>query len=136
MACVSPHKRAGSQTPKRQDCRSVIIRPLAVPEKEKSRDEMGVPCRMRRSDSGLPVECAIDCTWQRNNIGSACVKTITDKELAERLRQALQILDHGMPASKRGLNIYEMVIRVLDTGVRVLDDQEFRTTANDNPDSR
>lgn len=64
------------------------------------------------------------------------MKTITDKELADRLRQALSILDHGMPASRRGLNIYEMVIRVLDTGVRVLDEQEFRPTANDNPENR
>jgi hypothetical protein len=61
------------------------------------------------------------------------VKTITDKELAERLRQALTILDNSMPSSKRALNIYEMVIRVLDTGARVLEDEQFRTTANDNP---
>jgi hypothetical protein len=61
------------------------------------------------------------------------VKTITDKELADRLRQALQILDQGLPASKRGLNIYEMVVRVLDTGVRVLEEQEHRANANDNP---
>jgi hypothetical protein len=61
------------------------------------------------------------------------VKTITDKELAERLRQALDILDNGMPSSKRALNIYEMVIRVLDTGVRVLEEEQFRPTANDNP---
>jgi hypothetical protein len=26
-----------------------------------------------------------------------------------------------------------MVIRVLDTGARVLEDEQFRTTANDNP---
>ncbi len=61
------------------------------------------------------------------------MKTITDKELAERLRQALDILDNGMPSSKRALNIYEMVIRVLDTGVRVLEEEQFRPTANDNP---
>lgn len=61
------------------------------------------------------------------------MKTITDKELAERLRQALEVLDQGIPASKRGLNIYEMVVRVLDTGVRVLEQQECRPTANDNP---
>jgi hypothetical protein len=40
-----------------------------------------------------------------------------------------------MPSSKRALNIYEMVIRVLDTGVRVLDEPEQRPTANDNPGS-
>ncbi|MBB3964784.1 MULTISPECIES: hypothetical protein [Rhizobium] len=61
------------------------------------------------------------------------MKTITDRELAERLRQALDMLDNGMPSSKRALNIYEMVIRVLDTGARVLEDEQFRSTANDNP---
>ena len=61
------------------------------------------------------------------------MKTITDRELAERLRQALDILDNGMPSSKRALNIYEMVIRVLDTGARVLEDEQFRSNANDNP---
>lgn len=61
------------------------------------------------------------------------MKTITDKELSNQLREALRILDQGLPSSKRGLNIYEMVIRVLDTGVRVLEQEECRPTANDNP---
>ena len=63
------------------------------------------------------------------------MNTITDKELSDRLRQALAILEQGMPSSNRALNIYEMVIRVLDTGVRVLDEPELRPTANDNPGS-